>query len=294
MPRMRGLGKNMLTDSLSISVVIPAYNRWNTLARALASVCGQTHPATEIIVVDDGSDTLVPNFIKEQFADVHFLRQENRGVARARNTGIKQCTGNWVALLDSDDEWEPSKLQKQVEHLGAHPGLFAVHTDEKWIRDGNEVTPPRYLDKSSNNLWERSLKRCLICPSSVILHQQVFDEVGGFDESLVVCEDYDFWLRLLLQMDIGLVDQRLVRKYGGHTDQLSTTTWGMDRYRVQSLEKILTSASLPQDKEHALISTLTEKLTILAHGAAKRGKAGEAKSYFERLEKYQPAVLPSR
>jgi len=292
MPKMSGLGKNMPTAPSSISVVIPVYNRWSTLARALTSVCAQSHPAEEIVVVDDGSDTPAPNCLRRQFADVQFLRQENRGVAHARNTGIKKCSGNWIALLDSDDEWEPCKLEKQVEHNRAHPSLMAVHTGEKWIRNSNEVIPPAYLDKSTNDLWERSLKNCLICPSSVFLHRRVFDEVGGFDESLAVCEDYDFWLRLLLRMDIGLVDKKLVRKHGGHADQLSTTTWGMDRYRVQSLEKILTTCSLSQEQEEALISTLTEKLSILADGAAKRGKIEQAKQYREVLQKYQPTPHP--
>jgi len=288
----KGLGVVRSLAAYEISVVIPVYNRWGLLCSALSSVIEQTYYPSEIIVVDDGSDTPVTPELKEKFPQVQFIRQPNGGVASARNNGIKKSTGSWIALLDSDDQWEKTKLEKQVALLTKHSGLLAVHTGEKWMRNGNEVIPPAYLDKSSKTLWERSLKNCLICPSSILLHRTLFDEIGWFDESLPVCEDYDFWLRLLLHTELGLVEERLVDKHGGHPDQLSTTTWGMDRYRVQSLEKILTSGSLPENKQDALISALSEKLSILAKGAAKRGKMEQAKQYREVLQKYQPTPLP--
>ncbi len=287
----KGLGKVRSLAAYDISVVIPVYNRWGFLCSALHSVIEQTYNPSEIIVVDDGSDTPVAPELKEKFPQVQFIRQPNGGVASARNNGIKKSTGSWIALLDSDDQWEKTKLEKQVALLQKQSGLLAVHTGEKWMRNGNEVIPPAYLDKSSKTLWERSLKNCLICPSSVLLHRTLFDEIGWFDESLPACEDYDFWLRLLLHTELGLVEERLVDKHGGHPDQLSTTTWGMDRYRVQSLEKILTTGSLPENKQDALISTLSEKLSILAKGAAKRGKMEQAKQYREVLQKYQATPL---
>jgi glycosyltransferase involved in cell wall biosynthesis len=291
LPMKKGLGEVRSLAAYDISVVIPVHNRWDLLSTALHSVLEQTYTPHEIIVVDDGSDSPVTPELKERFPQVQFIRQTNGGVANARNNGIKKSTGSWIALLDSDDQWEKIKLEKQVALLLKHSGLLAVHTGEKWIRNGNEVITPNYLDKSSNNLWQRSLKNCLICASSVLLHRTLFDEIGWFDQSLPVCEDYDFWLRLLLHTELRLVDKNLVNKHGGHPDQLSTTTWGMDRYRVQSLEKILTSSSLPQDQEDALISTLAEKLSILANGAAKRGKMEQAKQYQKVLQKYQPTSL---
>ena len=287
----KGLGVVRSLAAYEISVVIPVYNRWGLLCSALSSVIEQTYYPSEIIVVDDGSDTPVTPELKERFPQVQFIRQPNGGVASARNNGIKKSTGSWIALLDSDDQWEKTKLEKQVALLQKQSGLLAVHTGEKWMRNGNEVIPPAYLDKSPKTLWERSLKNCLICPSSILLHRTLFDEIGWFDESLPVCEDYDFWLRLLLHTELGLVEERLVEKHGGHPDQLSTTTWGMDRYRVQSLEKILTTCSLRQEQEDVLIHTLSEKLSILANGAAKRGKMEQAKQYREVLQKYQPTPL---
>jgi len=280
----------------SISVVIPTYNRWNLLNRALSSVVNQTYPAHQIIVVDDGSDEFVSDSLRHSFPRVQFLRQENKGVASARNLGIKQSTGEWIALLDSDDEWEPTKLDKQLAFIENFPELRAIHTGERWIRNGNEVTPPAYLDKSSDLLWERSLRHCLICPSSVLIHRSVFETVGLFDEKLTVCEDYDFWLRLLLEKEIVLVDEKLVIKHGGHSDQLSTTIWGMDRFRVMALQKILSSPLLSKDRRIKVIEVLHEKCGILAQGAEKRGKFDDAQKYKHLSDQYsvelekQPAL----
>ena len=229
---MRGQKISEYDGAKAITVVVPVYNRWHLLPRALESAQNQTHSSDEILVVDDGSDQTVSSDLLESFPDVQFFRQENKGVASARNLGIKKASGEWIALLDSDDEWEPTKLEKQLAFLKKFPEFLVIHTGERWIRNGNEVTPPTYLNKSNHLLWERSLRHCLICPSSLLIHRSVFETVGLFDEKLTVCEDYDFWLRLLLEEDVGLVDEKLVIKHGGHDDQLSTTTWGMDRFRV--------------------------------------------------------------
>jgi len=258
----------------------------------LDSVQNQTHSSDEILVVDDGSDQAVSDSLRNSFPSVQFLRQENKGVASARNLGIKQSTGDWIALLDSDDEWEPTKLEKQMAFTEKFPELRAIHTGERWIRNGNEVTPPAYLDKSSDLLWERSLRHCLICPSSVLIHRSVFETVGLFDEKLTVCEDYDFWLRLLLEQEIGLVDEKLVIKHGGHDDQLSTTIWGMDRFRVRASQKILSSPLLSKDRRIKVIEVLHEKCGILAQGAEKRGKLEEAQKYRNLSDQY--AVEPGK
>jgi GT2 family glycosyltransferase len=166
------------------------------------------------------------------------------------------------------------------------PRSLACHTDEEWIRDGNQVIPPKFLDKSPNDLFVRSLRRCLICPSSALIQREVFSEIGLFDESLPVCEDYDFWLRLLLLTEPALVDQKLVVKHGGHPDQLSTSTWGMDRFRVRSMEKLLENPNLPDKSRHEVWKALLDKCEILENGFAKRDKLKEAGEYSRKKENY--------
>ena len=274
------------SDNPLVSVVLTTYNRKNMLGRALRSVCAQTRAPDEIIVCDDGSTDGTEQALSIEFPSVVWLKQENKGVASARNLGIRHARGSWIALLDSDDEWKPEKLELQLACMKSTPRSLAGHTDEEWIRDGNQVIPPKFLDKSPNDLFVRSLRRCLICPSSALIQRDVFSEIGLFDESFPVCEDYDFWLRLLLLTEPALVDQKLVVKHGGHPDQLSTSTWGMDRFRVKSMEKLLENPNLPDKSRQEVWKALLEKCEILANGFAKRDKLNEAGEFSRKIENY--------
>lgn len=266
-------------DNFAVSVVIPTYNRIKQLPIALNSVLSQTRSVTEILVVDDGStDNTVEN-LSPKYKTVTFLRQKNEGVSSARNAGIKAAKSPWIALLDSDDQWMPDKIEKQIHCLSEDNEIKACHTGEKWIRNGNEVPTARFLNKAPDGLFERSLERCIICPSSVILHRSIFEKIGFFDTKLPICEDYDFWLRLLLNYQIGLVDEPLVAKTGGHPDQLSTSTWGLDRFHVQSLEQIYLSEELNSQQKEMVLKTIARKADLLAKGFMKHGKEGEARKY---------------
>ena len=281
--------------TLKISVVIPVHNRPDLLQKAVSSVSRQSFAPFEILVVDDGSSPAIGILNDINSIRVRILRHEqNQGVSAARNLGIQEAEGEWIALLDSDDEWMEDKLQKQVHHIEQHKGLHAVHTGEKWIRNGNEVIPPAYLNKSPENLWERSLQHCLICPSSVLLHKSIFETIGSFNENLAVCEDYEFWLRLLLHEEIGLVGEKLVTKHGGHPDQLSTTTWGMDRFRVQALINLIESSLLNENQCISAIHVLVNKCLILAKGSQKRGKLEETSKYFEVARTYEARISEVR
>lgn len=267
------------TDNFSVSVIIPTYNRSSFLRSALDSVYSQSHQVNEIIVVDDGSTDLTVEELSADYESVSFIRQENQGVSSARNNGIEKAEGEWIALLDSDDRWDQNKIARQLSFLSQNPGIQICHTGEKWIRNGKLISPPSFLDKSNDGLFERSLERCTICPSSVLFHRSVIDAIGNFDENLSICEDYDFWIRLLLSYPIGLVKEPLVEKYGGHADQLSMSTWGLDRFRVQSLEKILLSENYNRKQKVKILQAIARKTTLLGIGFAKHGKEKEADLY---------------
>ena len=145
------------------------------------------------------------------------------------------------------------KIEKQVHFPFPNKSYQACQTLEKWIRNGNQVIPPKYLDKIGKRIIRRSLQRCIITILHVLLHSTTFKEVGLFDESLPLCEDYDFLDSLLLKNKIGLLEELLVIKNGGHYDQLSMSTWGLDRYRIQSAEKIVTAEILDQVQEKMIL-----------------------------------------
>jgi len=253
-----------------VSVVIPTFNRATLVERAIDSVLGQTHSAFEIIVVDDGSTDNTSATLRNKYSDkLVVFQQSNRGVSAARNVGIAHATGNWIALLDSDDEWLPSKLAQQLALIKNHTDCLLCHTDEIWIRNGVRVNAMNKHKKSGGDIYQQCLPLCAISPSSVIFQKQLLDDVGNFDETLPACEDYDLWLRICAQHKVHYLDQKLLVKYGGHEDQLSRKHWGMDRFRIKSLQKMLQLNVLSEDKRASTVATLTKKIHILLNGAVK-------------------------
>ena len=216
---------------MKISVVIPTYNRKHTLPRALDSVLAQSYQPFEIIVIDDGSNDGTFDLIKSKYPSINLLESHKpskslkgysqKGVSVARNVGIKQSKGDWIALLDSDDEWIPDKLIKQVQLLKKNEGSVFCHTNEIWIRNGIRVNQHKKHQKYGGYIFKECLDICRISPSSALIHKSIFEDIGLFDESLKVCEDYDLWLRITSNYPVLFLDEFLIKKYGGHEDQLS-------------------------------------------------------------------------
>jgi glycosyltransferase involved in cell wall biosynthesis len=262
-----------------VSVVIPTHDRARLVVEAVDSVLAQSGVDFELIVVDDGSSDDTALALGARRARLRYHYQSPRGVSAARNAGAGLARGRWLAFLDSDDLWLPGKLAAQVAYHRAHPDVLVSQTEEIWIRDGHRVNPRAYHRKPAGDIFLPSLDRCLVSPSAVMLHRDVFTAAGGFDESLPACEDYDLWLRLAQRGAIGLVPQPLVVKRGGHADQLSRRFWGMDRFRVAALLKLLASETLADERRRAVGDVLARKLAILAQGAHRRQRLDEAERY---------------
>jgi Glycosyltransferase like family 2 len=199
-------------------------------------------------------------------------------VAAARNYGVGIAKGRYVAFLDSDDLWMPRKLEIQTVFMEQHPEVQISQTEEIWLRRGVRVNPKTKHTKPSGDIFRRSLDLCLVSPSAVMMTKQLFTQFDGFDENFPVCEDYDLWLRIGVDRLVPLIPMPLVVKRGGHRDQLSHSIWGMDRYRVQSLRKLLRNG-LSGAKREWTIETLKRKISVLCQGARKRGKEYEATAY---------------
>ena len=256
--------------SLPVAVIIPTYNRGHTLARALDSVLQQTTQPNEIWVIDDGSTDNTPALLEEHYPQIDVVRQENSGVSAARNRGVNKSRSDWLAFLDSDDEWLPQKLECQFAAIKEDPEINIVHTDEIWIRNGVRVNPMQKHRKQGGDIFEQSLGLCAMSPSTILLRRCLIEEEGGFDESLPACEDYDLWLRLCCKYEVSYVDEMLIRKYGGHEDQLSRQYWGMDRFRIKAIAKLLRRGELNTRQEEQAKNTLQEKCRVLLLGAKKR------------------------
>lgn len=262
-----------------LTIIIPTYNRADFLRESIHSVLSQTFADYELIVVDDGSSDHTEEVVRE-FPRIRYVAcSENSGVSHARNLGIKLARGRYVCFLDSDDLWIKNKLEVQIRWMEAHADCQVCYTDEIWIRKGVRVNPMNKHRKYSGDIFSHSLSLCIVSPSSVLMRSSLFDEVGLFDEGLPACEDYDLWLRISLKYPVHFIAEKLIVKQGGHEDQLSTKYWGMDRFRVISLEKLLRESSLNDEKRGLVVKTLVQKCGILIQGFSKRGKAEEAEHY---------------
>ena len=268
-----------------ISVIIPTYNRCDLLKRAINSVIKQTITPKEIIIVDNGSTDQTYQMVSSLFPEINYFIEKKRGVSAARNKGILESKSKWIAFLDSDDAWKPTKLEKQMEYSVFNQDKYRIiHTDETWYRNKKFLNQLKKHKKSGGNIFKNSLQLCCISPSSVVLKKQIFDDYGLFDENLEVCEDYDMWIRITAKEEVGFLDSPLVLKYGGHSDQLSKKFWGMDRFRIEALEKNLKNKCFTKIQKKIVLDILIEKLTIVSNGAQKRGNNDTFKKYSDKLQ----------
>jgi len=255
---------------IEVDIVIPFFNRENWLSAAIESVLKQTHPFWKLFLVNDGSSDGSLDLARswaQKDKRIQVLSQVNRGVSAARNLGVSKGKSPWVAFLDSDDQWKPKKLEKQVCAIMEQPKLLFFHCDEIWIRLGVRVNPHKKHKKMGGQIFENCLPLCCISPSASLVHRNLLEELGGFREDFPVCEDYDLWLKVTEANTIGYVDEALITKNGGHEDQLSQSRHSMDHFRCISLITVLERNQINTQQKRAVLNTLQKKIQILCKGA---------------------------
>ena len=276
---------------MKISVIIPTFNRVSLLGRAIDSVLKQSLRDFELLVVDDGSTDGTQDFIQEKYIQesrLKYFKISHRGVSGARNFGIRKSLGNWIALLDSDDEWLPHRLEKQQQLWKRQRSLRLIHGEEIWIRRGVRVNPKRVHQKFGGFIFEKCLPLCLISPSATLMEKALLEEVGLFDEEFVVCEDYDLWLKITSLYPVGFVEEPIIIKYGGHGDQLSARFKAMDFWRVQSLVRLLEIRDFSSEKRERIIEEILKKASLLEKGYLKYNREKELISIRKTLERFSP------
>lgn len=275
---------NIMATQPLVNVIIPSFNRAELSLKAIRSVSAQSYSNMKIILVNDGSSedySEVESLVSELGGD--YVKTSNSGVAAARNLGIELSQGEYIAFLDSDDEWMEEKLFKQVDFLEHNRQYFLVQAFEKWNRNGKFLKVPKHLQPAHGDSFEKAIEHCCIGPSSVLIRKELFSEIGNFDTNLRICEDYDLWLRILDRYPVFCIQEELSIKYGGHADQLSMSEEAIDRYRVYALFKYLCGAT-DTDKIKLVKSSLLKRLNILLSGAKKRNLITEVSNYLHLLE----------
>lgn len=256
----------------SVSVILPTYNRRAYLERAIGSVIRQTFSDWELIIVDDGSSDGTADFLRALNNDwsrpqpLRLLTLTNGGVSRARNQGVQQAKSDWIAFLDSDDEWLPERLARQVPLT---TNFQMIHAEEIWVRDGVRVNQAQKHRKSGGRIFSRCVDLCCVAPSATLVRKDLFLALGGFREDFPICEDYDLWLRITAVHAVGFIPEPLIVKYGGHDDQLSRRFHSMDYFRVKALQPFLSDARLSYIERLHVARTMVKKCEVLLNGYRK-------------------------
>lgn len=215
---------NIMTEPIDVAVIIPTYNRANYLPYTLESILRQTHPAKEVIVVDDGSTDNTESSIAQYSADIKYIKIKNSGVCVARNVGVQASRSDWIAFCDSDDLWKETKLEKQVQLIRENNKLEYCFTNFSYVR-GNEWSDRNKFDDLPQDYWpdtkckignehliinEPLYKQILryqpIFPSTIIMTRVFYEKIGGFNEkfSRTATEDFEFTLRCVQECPIGV------------------------------------------------------------------------------------------
>ncbi|HEY9826962.1 MAG TPA: glycosyltransferase family A protein, partial [Stenomitos sp.] len=196
-----------------VSIVIPAYNAMQYLPETLTNALQQTYDDYEVIIVNDGSTDGTGEWVTHfNHPKVSLITQENQGLSGARNTGILHAKGEYIALLDADDLWHPSKLAKQVELLDASPNAGLIYTWTALVDEHGQPTGRFFSAQDEGKVWERLLEFNMVgCGSVPLIRRACFEEVGNFDRNLrSFVEDWDLWLRMAKRYDFRLIKEPLV------------------------------------------------------------------------------------
>lgn len=296
-----------------ISVIIPVYNRPELLQEAAGSVLLQTFKDYELIIADDGSDDETAETAERIAASgaargrCRVLHLPHSGFPGAvRNRGAEAAAGRYLAFQDSDDKWMPAKLEKQhalmtgaksgggVTDTEEPPGIS--HTRELWLRGEKTVSQKGQKHRRQGDIFEDALKKCIIGPSTVMIERSLYFETGGFHERIEIAEDYEYWLRISSQHQVGYLDEALTVKRAGGWPQLSEKYGKIEWFRLCALAGLLEVKipGFPTEKAYldgyiwpgfsdyrtaAAARELALKCRLWADGSRKRGRNAEAEAF---------------
>jgi glycosyltransferase involved in cell wall biosynthesis len=272
----------------TVSVIIPTYNRTKLLGRDIQSVLAQTYQDFELIIVDDGStdDTegLVKNFNSQKIK--YSRHRKNKGISASRNTGIRSSRGNYIALQDSDDEWMPDKLEKQLRAFDTAPpevgvvytGFYIIANNQKRYQPSASITP------KDGDIFSSIIKgEYLVSPQTIMVKRECFEKYGLFDESFPAMEDWEMSLRLAKHCHFKYIDEPLVQ-YHIQPDSMSLNKGAIIKSYQLILEKY--SEDFKQDRR-----LLAKHYLRLGHFLYYNGEHSRGREYLARSIKLYPLYI---
>jgi glycosyltransferase involved in cell wall biosynthesis len=277
-----------------ISVIIPTFNRVRFLCEALDSVLAQTVPVYEIIVIDDGSTDDTEKTVRNYRGNIRYLRQNNQGPSAARNYGMREATGDWIAFLDSDDLWVPDKIQAQTDLIRQHPHLDFVFGDLSLFDETKHDNEPEILNKTVQEYMithaadlKDFFRQLLICnpipTSAVLFRRECLLQTGYFDETMRYCEDYDLWLRFAAKYRLGFVNKILVRRRM-HDSNAMNAHEAIYNGSLKVFKRLEANGGLSPEMQQTVSRRIFSTQYDLASHLAKRKQFEAARVHFRELQ----------
>ena len=261
----------------TVSVVIPVYNARHFLRYTVDTVFAQTWRDWELVVVDDGSTDGSWDAIRDCAERLRYIRQDNGGVAKARNRGIAESAGRYVALLDHDDLWHPTKLEKQVAILERRPDIGMVITDVAHIdREGREMGIIGAGHRPSERFARLFVRGYVPTPSAAMIRQSVLERVGGFDEAFVSAglDDHELWTRIAEHDEIANIAEPLTY----HRNLTIKPAHIALEHRVLLISKLMRRFGENPEKRQYLLEEEAMHLADQGKERIKRGQRREGRS----------------
>ena len=290
-----------------ISIIIPTYNSAQYICEAIESVLNQTYKDFEIIVVDDGSTDNTKEVIKPYLNKIKYIYQQNSGPSAARNRGIKEAKGEYIAFLDADDIWLPQKLELQIKFMEKEKEVGLIFSDmilfnEKGIIKNSFLKEKLFFNKLSikplsstekviyDNVFNALLQENFIPTNTVIVKKECFNKVGFFDETLFSVEDRDMWLRIGLFYDIGFINFPLVLTRF-HETNISANQELALKSRLKVMKKFLNYSNLPIKSKKIIKQTINKIYFDLGYLYFTYEKFPLSRIYFRKFLKENPFIF---
>ena len=290
-----------------ISIIIPTYNYAQYICEAIESVLNQTYKDFEIIVVDDGSTDNTKEVIKPYLNKIKYIYQQNSGPSAARNRGIKEAKGEYIAFLDADDIWLAQKLELQIKFMEKEKEVGLIFSDmilfnEKGIIKNSFLKEKLFFNKLSikplsftekviyDNVFNALLQENFIPTNTVIVKKECFNKVGFFDKTLFSVEDRDMWLRIGLFYDIGFINSPLVLTRF-HETNISANQELALKSRLKVMKKFLNYSNLPIKSKKIIKQTINKIYFDLGYLYFTYEKFPLSRIYFRKFLKENPFIF---
>ncbi|MEM9924523.1 MAG: glycosyltransferase [Cyanobacteria bacterium P01_D01_bin.50] len=271
------------------SIIIPAYNAIKYLPETLESVLKQTFSNFEVLIINDGSSDNIIEWVADIIDPrVKLISQDNQGVSAARNAGIDKSKGEYIAFLDADDLWEPTKLEKQLQCLKKNPSLGLIHTAMMLIDEKGKSLGRTFISNVEGDALKALLEENTIVTSSVIVRRNCLETVGKFDRNLHSSEDWELWVRIASLYPFALIKEPLVfhRQHPHNT----TKNWQMLEQDLHTIEQVF--REVPQEFSYLKNRTYAHANIFLAWKTLQTDYYNQA-VYFrnQAIEHYSPIIF---